>query len=148
MNLVMAGLMASLLLVGPEHRIGALFAVLVVHGASGVLLDAAEAALIAAAVEARLVGDFNGLRTTANEGMKLLAPLVGAGLFARYGAGPVVVLDAVTFALAALVLGRLRVEEPAGARAQAREARRGGTAAGLRLLRGSRSCGPWCTRVR
>ncbi|MFF5896272.1 MFS transporter, partial [Streptomyces argenteolus] len=136
-NLVMAGLMTSLLLVGPEHRIGALFAVLCVYGTSGVLLDAAEAALVARAVDARLLGDFNGLRTTANEGMKLLAPLVGAGLFARYGAVPVVVLDAVTFALAALVFARLRVEEPAGARRAARKAGWGGTAAGLRLLRAS-----------
>ncbi|MEU5654165.1 MFS transporter [Streptomyces sp. NPDC047737] len=136
-NLGMAGLMASLLLVGPGHRIGALFAVLCVYGASGVLLDAAEAALVARAVDARLLGDFNGLRTTANEGMKLLAPLVGAGLFARYGAVPVVVLDAVTFALAALVFARLRIEESAGAREKAREAGWGGTAAGIRLLRAS-----------
>ncbi|MFJ8857178.1 MFS transporter [Streptomyces sp. NPDC102451] len=134
-NLVMAGLMGSLLLVGPDHRIGVLFAVLVVYGVSGVLLDAAEAALVAGAVGPRLLGDFNGLRTTANEGMKLLAPLAGAGLFARYGAVPVVALDAVTFALAALVFARLRVREPAGA-ARTR-VRRGGTAAGIRLLRGS-----------
>ncbi|MEV8224599.1 MFS transporter [Streptomyces sp. NPDC079167] len=132
-NLVMAGLMAALLLVGPDHRIGALFAVLLVYGVSGVLLDAAEAALVAGAVDARLLGDFNGLRTTANEGMKLLAPLAGAGLFARYGAVPVVVLDAVTFALAALVFARLR--EPA--RTVRKRTRRGGTAAGVRLLRSS-----------
>ncbi|MFJ8750558.1 MFS transporter [Streptomyces sp. NPDC102441] len=137
-NLVMAGLMPSLLLVGPEHRIGVLFVVLLVYGVSGVLLDAAEAALVARAVDARLLGDFNGLRTTANEGMKLLAPLAGAGLFARYGAGPVVVLDAVTFALAALVFARLR--EPGGA-ARTRT-RRGGTAAGIRLLRGSAALRP------
>lgn len=133
-NLVMAGLMASLLLVGPGHRIGALFAVLVVYGASGVLLDAAEAALVAHALDARLLGDFNGLRTTANEGMKLLAPLAGAGLFTRYGAGAVVALDAVTFTLAALLFARLRVREPARGREAARP---GGTAAGIRLLRGS-----------
>ncbi|WP_432103009.1 MFS transporter [Streptomyces sp. bgisy091] len=133
-NLLMAALVASLLLVGPGHRIGALFAVLVVYGASGVLLGAAEAALVAQAVDPRLLGDFNGLRTTANEGMKLLAPLVGAGLFARYGPGPVVMLDAVTFLLAALVFARLRAGEPAGG---GDAARRGGTAAGIRLLRGS-----------
>ncbi|MFG2592396.1 MFS transporter [Streptomyces sp. NPDC048438] len=139
-NLLMAGLMASLLLVGPDHRIGALFAVLLVYGVSGVLLDAAEAALVARAVDVRLLGDFNGLRTTVNEGMKLLAPLAGAGLFARYGAVPVVVLDAVTFALAALVFARLRVREPAGAARKG--ARRGGTAAGIRLLRGSPALRP------
>ncbi|MFD6275693.1 MFS transporter [Streptomyces sp. NPDC060209] len=139
-NAVMAGLLAALLLVDPGHRIGALFAVLFLYGVSGVLLDAAEAALVARAVDSRLLGDFNGLRTTANEGMKLLAPLAGAGLYARYGAGPVVVLDAVTFAVAALVFAQLRVREPAGA--PRRAGRRGGTAAGIRLLRGSATLRP------
>ncbi|MFJ2291690.1 MFS transporter [Streptomyces sp. NPDC087894] len=137
-SLVMGGLMASLLLVAPDQRIGVLFAVLFVYGVSGVLLDAAEAALVAGAVDARLRGDFNGLRTTVNEGMKLLAPLAGAGLFARYGAGPVVVLDAVTFAVAALVYARVREPAgPAGGRAL-----RGGTAAGIRLVRGSAALRP------
>ncbi|WP_203185825.1 MFS transporter [Streptomyces pratensis] len=139
-NLVMAGVLASLLVVGPDHRIAVLFAVLFVYGVSGVLLDAAEAALVARAVGPRLLGDFNGLRTTANEGMKLLAPLAGAGLYARFGAGPVVLLDAVTFAVAALVFARLRVREPAVAARKV--ARRGGTAAGIRLLRGSAALRP------
>ncbi|MFD4033205.1 hypothetical protein ACFWVP_22505 [Streptomyces sp. NPDC058637] len=64
---------------------------------------------------AGLPGDFDGLRTTVNEGMKLLAPLTGAGLIARYGAVSVVLLGALAFALAVLVFVRLRVREPAGA---------------------------------
>ncbi|MFE2020663.1 MFS transporter [Streptomyces sp. NPDC059499] len=138
-NLAMAGLMTSLLVVDSAGRVWVLFAVLFVYGVSGVLLDAAEAALVARTVDARLLGDFNGLRTMANEGMKLLAPLAGAGLFARYGGGPVALLDAVTFALAALVFARLRVREPDRA---GRVSRRGGTAAGVRLLRGSRVLRP------
>ncbi|MFE6040120.1 MFS transporter [Streptomyces sp. NPDC056452] len=138
-NLAMAGLMTSLLVVDSAGRIWVLFAVLFVYGVSGVLLDAAEAALVARAVDARLLGDFNGLRTMANEGMKLFAPLAGAGLFARYGGGPVALLDAVTFALAALVFAQVRVREPDRA---GRVSRRGGTAAGVRLLRGSQSLRP------
>ncbi|MFD9541324.1 MFS transporter [Streptomyces sp. NPDC060022] len=138
-NLAMAGLMTSLLVVDSAGRVWVLFAVLLVYGVSGVLLDAAEAALVARTVDARLLGDFNGLRTMANEGMKLLAPLAGAGLFARYGGGPVALLDAVTFALAALVFAQLRVREPDRA---GRVSRRGGTAAGVRLLRGSQALRP------
>ena len=66
-------------------RLWILFAVLLVYGAAGVVHDAAESALIASAVDKSLLGDFNGLRMTANEGMKLLAPLAGAGLYAVYG---------------------------------------------------------------
>ncbi|MFH9488947.1 MFS transporter [Streptomyces halstedii] len=136
-NLLLAGLLAALPLTGPALRVPALFAVLLVYGAGGVVLDAAEAAVVAGAVEDRLLGDFNGLRTTVNEGVKLVAPAAGAGLFARFGAGPAVVLDALSFALAALVFARLRVAEPAPA-----PSRRGGTAAGLRGLRGSPTLRP------
>ncbi|MFC9245262.1 MFS transporter [Streptomyces sp. NPDC057136] len=133
-NLAMAALLAALPLAGAAHRVPLLFAVLVLYGVSGVLLDAAESSLVAQTVDARLLGDFNGLRTTANEGMKLLAPLAGAGLFARFGGEVVVLLDAVTFALAALLLTRIRVRASAPA---ATAWRRGDLAAGLRVLRGS-----------
>ncbi|MFF9505971.1 MFS transporter [Streptomyces sp. NPDC014724] len=130
-NLVMAGLLISLLLVDSAGRIWILFTVLVLYGASFVLMGAAESALIAEAVDSRLLGDFNGLRMTASEGMKLLAPLAGAGLYARFGGGTVALLDAVSFALAAGVCAMLPVREPAGT---APAARRGELAAGMRLV--------------
>ncbi|MFE3904257.1 MFS transporter [Streptomyces sp. NPDC059153] len=133
-NLVMAGLLASLLLVDSAGRIWILFTVLVLYGTSSVLMDAAESALVAGAVEARLLGDFNGLRMMAGEGMKLLAPLTGAGLYARYGGGAVALLDAVSFALAAGVYALLPVREPATAPPAGR---RGEFAAGMRQVWGS-----------
>ena len=48
---------------------------------------------------------------TAGEGMKFLAPLTGAGLYAAYGGAGVAVLDTVTFALAAGLYALLRVRE-------------------------------------
>ncbi|WP_206681144.1 MFS transporter [Actinomadura sp. J1-007] len=111
-NLVLAALLPALLAVGPGWRLGLLFAVLTVYGAAAVLLDAAEAALVAAAVPEGLRGDFNGLRLTANEGMKLVAPLAGAGLFVRFGGQAVAVLDAATFVLAAGAFALMRVAEP------------------------------------
>ncbi|MEV6550149.1 MFS transporter [Streptomyces sp. NPDC051597] len=111
LNLAMALLLTSLLAVDSAGRIWILFAVLVVYGVNGVVQDAAEAALVAGAVDRDLLGDFNGLRMTANEGMKLVAPLAGAGLYARYGGQAVAVLDAVTFLLAAGIFALLRVRE-------------------------------------
>ncbi|WP_424860799.1 MFS transporter [Streptomyces sp. MMS24-I29] len=113
-NLLMAGLMTTLLLVDSEGRVWILFVVLVLYGAASVVMDAAESALVAGAVDARLLGDFNGLRMTANEGMKLLAPLAGAGLYTQFGGGAVALLDAASFALAAGVCALLPVREPAG----------------------------------
>ncbi|MEU6475871.1 MFS transporter [Streptomyces sp. NPDC047017] len=112
-NLLLAVVLLPLLGVTSPGRIWLLYAVLFVYGAVGVVTDAAQSALVASAVDPTLLGDFNGLRTTATEGMKLLAPPAGAGLYAAYGGGCVALLDAVTFALAAGLYALLRVREEA-----------------------------------
>lgn len=89
---------------------------------------------MATAVDARLLADFNGLRMTANEGMKLVAPLAGAGLFTRFGGPAVALLDALTFVLAAGVFALMRVREEKPAR-QPPGAWLTGTAEGVRRLR-------------
>ncbi|MFE0603599.1 MFS transporter [Streptomyces sp. NPDC058892] len=111
--LVMAALLPALCLVDSASRVWLLFAVLLVYGLCGTLHEAAEAALVARAVDVRLLGDFNGLRMTAAESMKLLAPLAGAALFTRFGGASVALLDAVTFALAAGLFLLLRVDRDA-----------------------------------
>lgn len=81
-----------------------------------------------------LPAEFNGLRMTANEGMKLVAPPAGAGLYVRFGGPAVALLDAATCALAALLFARLPEREPPRPPAGAR---RGELAAGLRRIGGS-----------
>ncbi|MET7295224.1 MFS transporter [Streptomyces griseoloalbus] len=131
-SLLMAGLLLTLCTVDSPHGVWLLYAVLCVYGAAGVVHDAAESALIATAVDRSLLGDFNGLRMTANEGMKLLAPLAGAGLYAAYGGAGVALLDALTFLLAAVVYAFLRV--PADRPAPPSGSRRARTAEGARFL--------------
>lgn len=140
-NLVMAVLLTALLAVDSADRIWILFCVLFVYGASGVVQDAAEAALVATAVDRRLLGDFNGLRMTVNEGMKLVAPLAGAGLYARLGGGPVALLDALSFVLAAGLFALMRVREEKPAPEPARRALYR-TAEGVRRLRDSPAVRP------
>lgn len=110
-NLLLAALLPTVLAVDSPGRLWLLYTVLFVYGATGVVHDAAESALVAAAVDRSLLGDFNGLRMTATEGMKLVAPLAGAGLFAAYGGPSVALLDAATFVLAAGLYALLRVRE-------------------------------------
>lgn len=114
-NLTLAALLLTLFAVDSPDRVWILFAVLFLYGTAGVVHDAAESALVAQAVDESLLGDFNGLRMTANEGMKLLAPLAGAGLYAAYGGPTVALLDALTFVLAAIVYARVRAEAEAEA---------------------------------
>lgn len=145
-NLAMACLLSTLLLVDSGRTVWLVFAVLVLYGAGGVLLDAAESALVAGTVPAPLLADFNGLRMTANEGVKLVAPLVGAGLYTRFG-GPAVALPAAaTCVVAALVFARLPVREGPRVRGPERaESWRDELAAGLRRIRASAVLRPLVT---
>ncbi|MFF3966971.1 MFS transporter [Streptomyces griseorubiginosus] len=117
-NLLLAVLLPVLL----TARVPVVLAVLLVYGAVGVVHDAAESALVAGAVAPSLLGDFNGLRMAITEGMKVIAPLAGAGLYALHGGPAVALLDALTFALAAGVYAGLRVRQD---RAPGREERPG-----------------------
>ncbi|CAG6399146.1 MFS transporter [Streptomyces cocklensis] len=134
-NAALAVLLPALLAVRSGRDVWLLLVVLAAVGTGSVLCDAAEAGLVVSAVPAGLRGDFNGLRMTVNEAMKLLAPLAGAGLFLRWGGGAVALLDAVTFGLAALAFAALRVrEEPPASAAGGWRAQ---TAEGVRALRGN-----------
>ncbi|MGZ9931537.1 MFS transporter [Streptomyces sp. NC-S4] len=137
LGLVMAALLPVLTLLDSADRVWLLYAVLLVYGICGTVHGAAEAALVPQAVGHRLLGDFNGLRLTADEGMKLLAPLVGAALFARFGGASVALLDAVTFALAAGIFALLRVpgEPPERERIRGGKRRSAGIPEGWRQLR-------------
>ncbi|GGW85905.1 MFS transporter [Streptomyces lomondensis] len=122
-NVLLGVLLLTLVSVDSPGDLWLLYTVLFVYGAAGAVHDAAESALVATAVHPSLLGDFNGLRMTATEGMKLLAPLAGAGLYAAYGGAGVALLDAATFALAAGLYAGLRVREekpgpPQGSRRQ------------------------------
>ncbi|MER6095680.1 MFS transporter [Streptomyces sp. NPDC001728] len=136
LDLAMAALLPLLLWVESADRVWLLFAMLVLYGAQGAVHDAAEQALVATVLDEGRLGAFNGLRMTANESTKLIAPLVAAGLFARYGGGPVALLDAASFALAAGVFALMRVKEPRPARSASRNWWRE-TGEGVRLLRAS-----------
>ncbi|MFI5910191.1 MFS transporter [Dactylosporangium sp. NPDC051541] len=103
-NLALAAVMAT---VAAGH-VWLIFTALTLVGVGAVLLEAAEAALLPAVVEADLRGDFNGLTRTVTEGMKLFAPAAGAALFTVLGGPSVALLNAATFVLAALAFARLR----------------------------------------
>ena len=110
-NLLLAALLPTLLTVDSPARVWLVLTVLLVYGTVGVVHDAAESALVAGAVAPSLLGDFNGLRMAITEGMKLVAPLAGAGLYAVYGGPGVALLDAATFVVAAVLYAGLRVRE-------------------------------------
>ncbi|MFG2466343.1 MFS transporter [Streptomyces canus] len=110
-SLLLAALLPVLFAVDGPDRVWLVLTVLFVYGAAGVVHDAAESALVAGAVAPSLLGGLNGLRMAVTEGMKLVAPPAGAGLYAVQGGPGVALLDAITFVLAALLYARLRIRQ-------------------------------------
>ena len=110
-NLATAGLVLLLLLVRDRHQVWLIYTVMFGYGVSGSLLGPAQTALVQAIVPADLLGDANGALQTAQQGMRLVTPLVGAGLFAVLGPVPVIVGDAATFLVAVATLVTLGIRE-------------------------------------
>jgi MFS family permease len=77
------------------HPVWLVFAVMCGYGVAEVLIDAGESAIVQAVVPADRLGGLNSLRTGVQEGLKLVAPLAGAALFAWSGGAPVAGLAAV-----------------------------------------------------
>ncbi|WP_432157030.1 MFS transporter [Streptomyces sp. bgisy153] len=135
LNLVLAGLLPTLLAVDSPGDLWLLFAVLTAYGAACVVHEAAKNALVAASLAPELLGDFNGLRMTAAEGMKLVAPPAGAAVYLAYGGPAVALLDAASFLAAAVLYARVRVrEEPRPRPERSPRAWRRETVEGARFL--------------
>ncbi|WP_087776583.1 MFS transporter [Streptomyces sp. CS227] len=112
-DLAAAALLLLLAATAAPGRLWLILTVLVLYGMCGTVHDAAGTALAATALDPRVLGAFNGLRLTANKGMKLLAPLTGAALFTWYGGPAVALLDALTSLCAATLYTLLRAPDPA-----------------------------------
>ena len=107
-----AAVVLSLLAVRSEAGAWLIFAVMLGYGLSFVLIDAGESAVLPAALTPEALGTTNGLRTSAQEGVKLVAPVVGAGLFAWGGGHTVAALTATLLTVAAALYPLLRLRHP------------------------------------
>ena len=76
------------------------------------LLSAGQSALLATLVPRDLLGTANATLQTVREGLRLVAPLAGAGLYTVAGGGAVALLNAATFIVATAFLFALKIREP------------------------------------
>lgn len=101
----------SLLAVHGPAQLWLVYAVAFAYGTAGMLLDSSQSALLTVMLPPERLGEANGAFQTVKEGLRLIAPLAGAGIFAVLGGGAVAILDAATFACSAGCLALLRVRE-------------------------------------
>ena len=114
-NLATALAVLPLLAVHDRGDVWILYAVTLAYGFSFTVLGAGQSALLATMLPDDELADANGVLQTVREGLRLVAPLAGAALFTAVGGAAVALLDAATFVIAAGVLARMQVSEPAAA---------------------------------
>jgi MFS family permease len=107
-DLLSAVAVMSLVVVNGRNDVWVIFAVAVVYGVSSVVTFAARAGLLVSMLPDDLLGDANGLLASAGQGVRIAAPLLGAGLFALWGGPAVAAFDAGTFLASAMLLWLVR----------------------------------------
>jgi MFS family permease len=102
----------SLLFVHDRGDVWIIYVVTLFYGASGTFAASARSALLTVMVPPDLLGESNGVLQTLREGLRLIAPLVGALIYSAVGGGAVAVLDSATFVAVVIALAFIRLEEP------------------------------------
>jgi MFS family permease len=102
----------ALLFVHDRSDMWILYAVTAFYGAAGTFAASARSAFMTVILPRDLLGEANGLFQTIREGLRLVAPLIGAGIYASAGGGAVAVLDSVSFLGVVVSLLVLRTPEP------------------------------------
>jgi MFS family permease len=110
-DLAIAAVLAALFLVHDRGDVWIVYVVTFVYGAAGFLFTSAQSAILTQMLPEERLADANAVLQTASEGSRLVAPLVGAGLYAAVGGQAVAALDAATFLASAVCLGALRLRE-------------------------------------
>lgn len=100
-DLLSAVLVATLLTVHDRGDVWLIYLVALGYGVSIQIYRAARGGLLHSMVPDELLGDVNGVFSSLNQGLRIIGPLVGAGLFAVAGGQAVAALDAVTFLVSA-----------------------------------------------
>jgi MFS family permease len=104
-------LVLLLLLVNRGSQVWLIYLVVTFYGAAAALIGPAQTALVQTVVPSALLGDANGVTQTAQQGFRLVAPLIGAGLLAEFGARPVIIGDAATFVVSIGCLIAIKMTE-------------------------------------
>jgi MFS family permease len=106
---VTAAVMILLLFVHDRGEVWLIYLVALVYGTSGQIYRSARGGLVHSMVPDELLGDANGLLSSLTQMIRIIAPLVGAGVFAAWGGTLVALADIGTFVISIASYFVLRV---------------------------------------
>ncbi|MFG2064433.1 MFS transporter [Micromonospora sp. NPDC048871] len=107
-NLVTALLLTPLLAVRDAGDMWIIYGVAAFYGLSNLTVGAVLSRLVCELVPADLLGEANGVLQTVRQGLRLIGPLAGAGLYALLGGGVLAAIGMAGFLIAAAVVAGLR----------------------------------------
>jgi MFS family permease len=110
-NFASAVAVMPLFMVEDEQDVWVIYSVAVLYGISFVLLPAALNGLLKEMLPDELLVDANAALSTSKEALRLVGPLIGAGLYTALGGASVAVVDALSFSIAGVVVAVLAVRE-------------------------------------
>ena len=110
-NFASALMVMLLLLVHGASDVWIIYLTMFLYGCAGNFIGSAQSAFLTILLPPEQLGDANGYLRTVREGLRLVAPLAGAGLFVLVGGHWIAVLDAVTFVIAGCSVLVLHVRE-------------------------------------
>jgi MFS family permease len=111
-HLTLAGVMCLLLLVHTRAELWLLYTVTLLYGLGGDIFGAARSSMLKAMLHDDQLGEANGILQSVREGLRIVAPVSGAGLFAAFGGHVVALVDAATFLGSGATLIALPFAEP------------------------------------
>jgi MFS family permease len=110
-NCFMGTAILALLFVHDRGELWLIYVVAAFYGATGSALYSARSAFLTVMLPRELLGDANAIFATIREGLRLVSPLFGAGLYAAFGGGVVAIADAASFAVVVVALTFVRTPE-------------------------------------
>jgi MFS family permease len=110
-NAIAALIVLSLIFVRSRDQLWLIYLVAFCYGTSFDLLSAAGAGLRKDMLRGADLASANAALQLSSQGLRILSPLVGSGLFVAFGGPSVAIFDAVTFLAAIVATASLRVPE-------------------------------------
>jgi hypothetical protein len=102
----------GLLFVHDRGDVWILYAMAVFTGTAGTLAASARSALMTVTIPRELLGEGNAIFQSVREGLRIVAPLAGAGIYAAAGGGVVAIVDSASFVFVVVALLMMRTPEP------------------------------------
>ena len=110
-NLLGAAMVLSLFGVSSAADLWLIYAVAFGYGLLGTVNGAAQSGLLKDLLPDEDLAAANAALSTIDQGLRILSPLVGAGIYAAVGGGALSLLAAATFLIAVVALLSVRIEE-------------------------------------